>query len=929
MGSGFSEERWRAILELSEQVAGLPLHKRSIYLEVAGVEPEISSEVLELAAAFQNEPSEIALPDARVGSSIGRFLITGLIGSGGMGDVYSARDTELGRLVALKFLRPGVLGYDSAYHRFIREAQTASALSHPNIVTIHEIVRTDSTVAIVMQLVEGEPLRSYCRRACDSMSRVAQIGEQIASALAAAHSRGIIHRDIKPENVLVEPNGLIKVLDFGLARQGSNVLGVSSLYPAGTLRYLSPEQANGEPAGPASDVFSLGLVLHELAHGSHAFPADSPFETVHKILQGKPERLEADRVPRRFSALVESMLAKDAFARPSAKDVAQALAELWRELEAQPRKKLRPRAQLLAWATCAVLCTVAALVWTKLRPSADSDFRNLRIEPLTSQPGWESDPAFSPDGNSVAFTWKSRAENPQIYLKRIDVGGAFKLTNFQTGDIAALVWSPDARQIAFKKQVAGQAGGIYEVPAQGGPGSLIVNLNNANETSSIDWSPDGEKLVFSDQPPGSTQLAIYSFNLRTGEKIKLTAPPRGIWGDWSPTFSPDGKTIAFKRVTGYWLDEIYLLPATGGTVRQLTSIKAGIWGHAWTRNGRSLLVSCQRGSTILGIWRFSLSDPLRPERVQQGASDLILPATARKSNRIAWVNRIWDTNIYRAPTSGSGPAVRLIASTQRDQNPAVAADGRIAFVSDRSGSRELWIAAADGGNQTRITNFGGPQIDNLMWSPDGRRLAFDSRLHGEEAVFTMQCQPDLPHCAEPQKLIADASAPAWSADGTAIFYSSSRGGTQQVREHRIESGSDTEVTRSGTYFVRQSLDGTWLYLSNFSSGDTIYRMTTPSPVAPTMPAKERLMDAAIRVLPDGWDITSTDIVFFASPGNDRSWAIRKMSLASRKIGFVSEWGDSYAGGEGMVLSTSRDGNWVYYTHLDYSGANVMVADSVR
>jgi eukaryotic-like serine/threonine-protein kinase len=283
---GFSEERWRTILELSEEIAVLPVHERSAYLTAVGVGPDVSVEVLELAAQFQDGAPEHPSPAGRIGTPVGRFVITSLLGSGGMGEVYAARDTEPNRVVALKFLRPEMLGYDAGYQRFIREAQTASSLNHPNIVTIHEIVRTGSTIAIVMELIEGVSLRTLCGDSRAAMHRVFEIGEQIASALSAAHSRSIVHRDIKPENVLVQADGRVKVLDFGLARRVSNLSGVSSVYPAGTLRYLSPEQARGEPAGSASDVFSLGLVLHELTTGRHAFPGDSPFETVHAILNG-------------------------------------------------------------------------------------------------------------------------------------------------------------------------------------------------------------------------------------------------------------------------------------------------------------------------------------------------------------------------------------------------------------------------------------------------------------------------------------------------------------------------------------------------------------------------------------------------------------------------------------------------------------------
>lgn len=924
MARGFSEEHWRTILELSEQVAALPSHERLAYLSAAGIAPEISVEVLELAAQFQ-ETSQTPLPETRLGSTVGRFLITSLLGKGGMGDVYAARDTELNRTVALKFLRPEMLGYDVGHQRFIREAQTASSLNHPNIVTIHEILRTGSTIAIVMELVEGVSLRALCGNSRDSISRVFEIGEQIASALSAAHSRGIVHRDVKPENVLLQADGRVKVLDFGLARQVSNVAGASSIYPAGTLRYLSPEQARGERVGPPSDVFSLGLVIYELTTGRHPFPGNSPFETVHAILNDEPERLiPGGHIPGAFGKLVESMLSKDQSMRPSANDVAASLGEMRRRAEGEVHKAERPQRWILVWAALAIVFIGGAAAWMKLRPAAGPDFQNLRIQPLTSQSGWEADPALSPDGASIAFTWNDRPENPQLYVKRLDGGEIVKLTNTENGHIGALTWSPDGRQIAFKRQLPGSAGAIHAIPAAGGAESTILNLVNPNVTSAIDWSPDGERIVFSDQPPGSSQLVIYAFNLRTGEKTKLTTPPEGVWGDWSPKFSPDGETIAFKRVTDYWLDDIYLMPAAGGSPQQLTSIKAGIWNHAWTADGDNLIVSCQRGSTILGIWRFPLADPSHPERIQQGVGDLIMPTTARKTNRIAWVSRQWDTNIYKSSVEGSEPPIKLIASTHRDQNPAVASDGRIAFVSDRSGTREIWIVAANGTSQTKVTNFGGPQIDNLMWSPDGRQLAFGSRRHGQAGVFTMECLSGVLQCSEPQMLIPGASAPAWSSDGTAIFYSSLRGQSYQISRHPLNGGPDTEVTSTGASFSRETRDGKWLYFSG-SREETIYREARSSIATPA----QRMIAPSIRALPFGWDVTPTEILFFELPRKQQRWAIRALSIASGRIRFVSEWGDSYADSDGMVLSVSHDGKWVYYPRLDSAGANIMVAESVK
>lgn len=535
MTQRFSEERWRAILELSEQVMVLPVHERSAYLIGTGVDSEVSVEVLELAAQFQDGTPEAAPLDARVGTSIGRFLITGVLGSGGMGDVYSARDTELDRPVALKFLRPEALAYDTAYQKFIREAQTASLLNHPNIVTIYEIVRTGSSIAIVMELADGAPLRTLIGDSQNPMTRILEIGGQIASALAAAHGRGIVHRDIKPENVLVQTDGRVKVLDFGLARQISKATSASSLYPAGTLRYLSPEQARGEAASPASDVFSLGIVLHELSTGRHPFPGDSPFETVYSILQGEPERLESNhRVPRPFVALVEAMLSKDSVQRPLAGDVARRLGEMQRSVDVKPSQLTRPRPRLIAWGAVLALAVVSAAIWMELRSGRDADFRNLRIQPLTSQPGWEAAPAFSADGKFIAYTWNSHSEKPQIYVRHLDGADAIKITDIESAEVGPLVWSPDGKEIAFKTQVPGLGGAICRIAAGGGPVSTVLQLTNANPTSSIDWSPDGEKLVFSDEPPGTSQLALYTFDLRTEEELKTHQPSKGDLGRLEP-----------------------------------------------------------------------------------------------------------------------------------------------------------------------------------------------------------------------------------------------------------------------------------------------------------------------------------------------------------------------------------------------------------
>src|SRR5262245_36590128 len=246
--------QWRTVLELYQKAGQLPADQWRPFLDSFGHSPEIIHEVLALLdERSRNTVGSAATPAATADltdTMVGHFLISGRLGRGGMGEVYLARDTQLGRSVALKFLAPEVTGVRSAVQKLIREARAASALNHPNIVTIHEVIQSQSRVGIVMELVEGRALRELCGTPLP-VRDVVRIGRQVAGALAAAHSLIIVHSDIKPENVILRPDGCVKVLDFGLARlpaaagESSGWTSQSGL-AVGSLRYMSPEQARAE-----------------------------------------------------------------------------------------------------------------------------------------------------------------------------------------------------------------------------------------------------------------------------------------------------------------------------------------------------------------------------------------------------------------------------------------------------------------------------------------------------------------------------------------------------------------------------------------------------------------------------------------------------------------------------------------------------------
>jgi len=451
---------WNQVVELFHAALEKSGDQRVVLLDQAcGPQTLLRKAVEELlqecesGGSFLSEPLLDGEPRASCPDVVGlnrrfeRFILLEMLGSGGMGEVWSARDTELDRTVALKFLRAETASELDTTH-ITREAKAASALNHPNIVTIHEVVRSEGCSAIVMELVQGSSLAKL-RGTSLPIDEVLSIGAQIAKALATAHVNGIIHGDIKPENIMLREDGYVKVLDFGLARQVAIETVAASPGPVfGTLHYVSPEQARGESLTPASDVFSFGLVLFELAAGRRAFADDSPLAAMQATLTQDPPALASvnPRLPAALSSLVMRMLAKDAVMRPSAAEVARQLGEnlpfSGEQVAAErSRRQQGPGRRFWLATLVASLLALAAAVWFVFGRRDLAEFAELKIQPLTSQAGWEQYPALSPDGQSVAFTWTDKLDGPrQIYVKRLSENDPVKLTSDDSkGPIGSLV----------------------------------------------------------------------------------------------------------------------------------------------------------------------------------------------------------------------------------------------------------------------------------------------------------------------------------------------------------------------------------------------------------------------------------------------------------------------------------------------------------
>ena len=401
----------------------------------------------------------------RSGEYVGPYQVIALVGSGGMGEVYKARDTRLNRDVALKVIRVDRLGDSESRHRFLREARAASALNHPNIVSIHDILPVGDADALVLEYVSGKTLAQLIPRHGLRVSEGLRWAIQMTDALSAAHKAGIIHRDLKPGNIMVTESGTVKLLDFGLAKLVHTKASAadnetqtieSAANPTaegmivGTASYMSPEQAQSKPMDGRSDIFSFGAVLYEMFTGRRAFAGDSTVSVLSAILKDNPipAGQVAANLPRNLERTIERCLRKDPQRRfQDAADLKITLEDLRDEHESgsleAPVRTPGPRVRRWKWivGTLAAVIVAAASVtlWWSNRPTRASD---LTVVPLTSYPGFEVQPSFSPDGTQIAFAWDSGTPGRyDIYIKLIGAGDPIRLTSDAAPDYNP-IWSP-------------------------------------------------------------------------------------------------------------------------------------------------------------------------------------------------------------------------------------------------------------------------------------------------------------------------------------------------------------------------------------------------------------------------------------------------------------------------------------------------------
>jgi serine/threonine protein kinase len=756
-----------------------------------------------------------------IGQTVSHYKILEKLGQGGMGDVYRARDTALDRDVALKFLPSEMTRDSSAKPRFIREAQAASALDHPNICTIYEIDETDdSQLFIAMAHYEGETLRERVARGPLPLGDAADVAVQMALGLATAHQRDIVHRDLKTANVFITSSGLVKILDFGLAKLSGVTQLTRPQTAVGTVSYMSPEQGRGAEVDRRSDVWSLGVVFYEMVTGQLPFKGEFSEALVYSILNEVPTPVTGLRsgVPLELERIIDKCLAKNPDKRyQHLDDLIVDIDRLKPSLLIEPgltpaepsNTAVRTRAkQGFGWPAVAIAAVVGVLAGILLFPGTREEQtfpEPARIHTLTVS-GYDSEPSASPDGRIVAF-FSNRDGTPRIWLKQLVGGGEEPLTE---GPDVLPMFSPDGSTLIFIRD-EGRVRSVYRQSLLGGRAHKLVE-----DAAVATWSPDGERIAFirTRSVEGRRSASIGLADARGGGEEIIFEGEQNIG---SIRWSPDGKTIAAvgNTVTGNNPDwRILLLDVATGEPRYLDPSGVGhpMSGVTWTADGDLILaiagtllgdqgdtssrfVRCdlETGAITALFWTQYLFPIQGLRGTEATVSDIVAPETIVFHQTFARQGlREVKLDDPGAPRHG-----RVLTRTEgRDRQPVYSRDGRhVLFSSSRSGNMDLWTIDPTTLQVLQVTDNAAQDWDP-GFSPDGEQIVWSSDRSGHFEIWIANADGSAARQLSDDG--ADAENPTFTADGAWVVYWSSNPEKLGVWKIRPD-GSDATLLAGGSF----------------------------------------------------------------------------------------------------------------------------------
>lgn len=882
-------ERWQHVKEIFNSAINYRPEERGVFIsEACSGDEDLRSEVESLIAshersgsfidepAFHNAATLLAddISELKPGQSVGSYEVLSFISRGGMGEVYLAEDKRLGRKVALKLLPTSFTTDDDRLRRFEQEARAASALNHPNIITIFEIREAGSSHIIATEFVEGETLRSRLNRTPLSVTESLDIAIQIADALAAAHKAGIIHRDIKPENIMLRPDGYVKVLDFGLAKLSEQASpAVAAEAPTiqvrtgsgiviGTAGYMSPEQARGLGVDNRSDIFSLGAVIYEMLARRKPFEGDTPSDTLAAILKTEPPSLSQviPGVPSELTRIVTKCLKKDREERYQVvKDLWLDLKALKQELEFQRSRGgevfaaeptaicSEPRATVersgagtiteslsieikrhkiraaVAFVVLALILAASGFGVYKLlnRENRVAHFWDINLARLTNS-GNAIDATISPDGKYIVYVLSDRSSQ-SLWIRQVSTANDKLIVPPARVGYFGLTFSPDGNDLYYVIKENLDAGTLYRIPVLGGtPVKITEKIDGP-----VSFSPDGKQFAFvrGNYPAaGSSALIVAGIDGTSEREVSVKKYPDRFSPIFftGPSWSPDGKIVAASVATLGGQSRLLGFSVADGQEQQL-------WDQTWPFTGRVQWLPDMTGLLLVAgddpagaqLWLVN-----HPEgsgrRITNDLSTYRSIGLTQDGKTFTTVQAQGLVNLWIAPEGDVEKASRLPTGnvsfySSSGNNVSWTPDGKIVFVSNEGGNANIWITNPDGSERKQLTANNAMNFSPVV-SADGKYIVFAVWRGANKTLWRMDVDGSNP--VQLTFGIAD-SFPSISPDSRWVIYTAPSEAKPTLWKVSIDGGTASQIVDRKATMGVVSPDGKYIAYTYPESADAV------------------------------------------------------------------------------------------------------------
>lgn len=877
------------------------------------------------------------------GQTLSFYEIIRPLGAGGMGEVYLAKDTRLDREVAIKVLPEELLDDEERLRRFEREAKTLASLNHPNVGGIHGVDRVDGVSFLALELVPGEDLSSQLSRGPLPVDEAIEVCRQIAEGLEIAHETGVIHRDLKPANVRITPDGVIKLLDFGLAKAVGPGSGKSSTSDSdliteegrlfGTPIYMAPEQARGKPIDKRVDVWAFGCVLYECLVCRRPFEGETLGDVLVAVLEKEPDWTQLPTAtPARVRRLIERCLNKDP--RTRLRDIGEAriILEQGGRSSALLPVEPGPRAVLaavlpIAGAAVASALILGALGQRWLGGSQASTSPIVSAQRLTEVVGMEEMPTISPDGKALAFVAPVNGRR-QIFVRLIAEGTPEPITSLDA-DHGYPRWIDDNSLVYFvAPEDDSTEGGLWETLYIGAYTPTFVGPADGE----ADVSHSGERLATLRRTADGTALVL----------INRATQAEGVWllpdGSYaSPRWSPDDTSVAFVSLTGLGSSELLVINPIDGKIASIAET-GQIRGIAWLPDGSGLVYSSSEGSSLAYPPVFHLravgidggGDAPLP-MVKSSYASYIQPDISEAGQLVATRVRL-DSDIYRFPVDGEPQEnvlgeLRITHQTGHVQVPSVSPDGKeVVYLSDNGGHCNLWIAHVDGSSPPRpLTDERDPHvvIGIPVWAPKGDLIAYYREFYGGQGEQWLIRSDGR----DPRALAATGGAAAWSLDAQWLYHMSEgdaighEASTVRVGIHTGE----VEAVIYGLAGLMVTEDGKTGFSSSPAKGDIVWKVSLPLGEPEVL---VQIPEPRIPMWPHRYAL-SPDEQWLAAPLKDRGttnlWLISTIDGSFKQVTDFRQRSTLI----GRQVSWSRDGKFLFAAVMDTDADVVLLEGALQ